>query len=134
MANFGEHTAEFESHNVKVIAASVDPLATVERLSLDLDLDLRLGYGLDKQEVSSATGAFYEAKGNFEAGRAGFLHATGFILDDDGKVRLALYSTGAVGRLTPQDCLGYIGTFKGVPLGELPRRRSYAADPSKRPS
>ncbi len=120
MANYGEHTAEFESRGVKVIAASVDPLPMAERLSSELDLGFRLGYGLDKEEISSATGAFYEAKGNFEAGRAGFLHATGFILDDDGKVRLALYSTGAMGRLTPKDCLGYIDAFKGVPLGELP--------------
>ena len=105
---------------MKVIAASVDPLPIAEGFSSELDLNYRLGYGLDKEEISSATGAFYEAKGNFEAGRAGFLHATGFILDDEGKVRLALYSTGAMGRLTPEDCLGYIDAFKGVPLGELP--------------
>ncbi|MBW1882175.1 MAG: redoxin domain-containing protein [Deltaproteobacteria bacterium] len=120
MANYAEQMAEFASRDVKVIAASVDPLGLAEQLSSKLDLDFRLGYGLDKEEIASATGAFYEAKGNFEAGRAGFLHATGFILDDEGKVRLALYSTGAIGRLTPQDCLGYIDAFKGVPLGELP--------------
>ncbi len=105
---------------MKVIAASVDPLPIAEGFISELDLKFRLGYGLDKEEISSATGAFYEAKGNFEAGRAGFLHATGFILDDEGKVRLALYSTGAMGRLTPEDCLAYIDAFKGVPLGELP--------------
>jgi peroxiredoxin len=120
LASYGEQTAEFESRGVKVIAASVDPLPMAQQLSSELDLDFSLGYGLDKAAVSSATGAFYEAKGNFEAGKTGFLHATGFILDADGKVRLALYSTGALGRLTPQDCLGYIDAFKGVPLGELP--------------
>jgi alkyl hydroperoxide reductase subunit AhpC len=120
LANYSEQMAAFESRDVKLIVASVDPLAKAEELSSKLDLDFRLGYGLDKQKIASATGAFYEAKGNFEAGRAGFLHATGFILDDDAKVRLALYSTGAMGRLTAQDCLGYIDAFKGVPLGELP--------------
>jgi hypothetical protein len=40
----------------------------------------------------------------------------------DRQTSVALYSTGALGRLTPQDCLGYIDAFKGVPLGELPSR------------
>jgi peroxiredoxin len=120
LASYGEHTAEFESRDVKLIAASVDPLPLVEELSSKLDLHFPLGYSLDKEQVASATGAFYEARGSSDVNRAGFLHATGFILDDDGKVRLALYSTGAMGRLTPQDCLGYIDAFKGVPLGELP--------------
>ena len=120
MASYGERAADFASRDIRVIAASVDPFGRVEELGSKLGLDFPLGYGLDKEEVASATGAFYEAQGNFEAGRAGFLHATGFILDDDGRVRLALYSTGAIGRLTPDDCIGYIDAFKGVPLGELP--------------
>ena len=124
MANYSEKASEFEARDVRVIAASVDPRPLVEELSAELDLKFALGYGLDKEAVASATGAFYEAKGNFEAGKAGFLHATGFILDDDARVRLALYSTGAMGRLTPEDCLGYIDAFKGVPLGEIPSYES----------
>jgi len=124
LANYRDKAAEFESRGVKLISASVDPADRAEQLSSELELDLRLGirlgYGLDREEIASATGAFYEAEGNFGAGKGGFLHATGFILDDDGKVRIAVYSTGAVGRLTPEDCLGYIDAFKGVPLGELP--------------
>jgi len=112
LANFSEQIAEFESRAVKLIAASVDPLPIAKELSSKLELNFPLGYGLDKEAVSSLTGAFYEAKGHFEAGKAGFLHATGFILDDAGKVRLALYSTGPMGRLTPQDCLGYIDALK----------------------
>ena len=124
MADYGDKAAEFESRGVKLISASVDTADRAEQLSSELALDFPLGYGLDREEIASATGAFYEAEGNFEAGKGGFLHATGFILDDDGKVRVAVYSTGAVGRLTPKDCLGYIDAFKGVPLGELPSSSS----------
>jgi len=120
LASYNDRLADFESRDVDLIIASVDPLPIVERLASELGLGFPLGYGLNKEEVSAATGAFYEAKGIFEAGKAGFLHATGFILDNDGMIRLALYSTGAMGRLTPDDCLGYIDAFQGVPLGELP--------------
>jgi alkyl hydroperoxide reductase subunit AhpC len=59
-------------------------------------------YGIDGREFSARTGAFFdEAKG--------FLHATGFILDPDGRVREAVYSTGPIGRFTAGDALTLIG-------------------------
>ncbi len=60
-----------------------------------------MGFGLDAVNISRATGAFYDAEG-------GFLHAAGFIVSPDGKIALAVYSSGPLGRLTSQDSLGWI--------------------------
>ena len=46
--------------------------------------------------VSAATGAFVDP------GR-GFLQSTGFVLDPAGKVVVSVYSSGAIGRLVPDD-------------------------------
>ena len=120
MANFKEHTAAFEARKVKVIAASVETRDVAEQLGSDLGLDFPIGYGLNEREVASATGAFYDAEGF--SGQGGSLHATGFILDEEGHVRTSLYSNGALGRLLPDQCISYIDTFKGLPVGAVPTK------------
>ncbi len=94
---------EFSKKNIQIIAASADPwekaLQTVERYRLTF----RIGYGLNPQEISSLTGAFYNARENY-------LHATGFIIGQDGKVENAVYSSRSIGRLVAQDCIEFIGS------------------------
>ncbi len=103
MLDFQKHIKEFEKKNIQVVAASADPwekaLQTVERYRLTF----RIGYGLNPPEISSLTGAFYNAKENY-------LHATGFIVGPDGKIESAVYSSRSVGRLVAQDCLEFIGS------------------------
>jgi len=36
------------------------------------------------------------------------------------KLRISLYSNGAIGRLQADQCLAYINAFKGLAVGELP--------------
>ena len=117
MANFKQYTAEFRAVDAKLIVASVEPRDVAEQLRSELGLDFPIGYGLNERAVASATGAFYEAEG---FGQGPFLHATGFILDDDGRVRISAYSNGALGRLLPDQCLSYIDSFTGVPVGGVP--------------
>jgi hypothetical protein len=62
----------------------------------ELGLKFPVAYGLDAQAVSGTTGAFFEPEKKF-------LHATGFLLKPDGKIQVAAYSTGPLGRLTPPD-------------------------------
>ena len=60
-----------------------------------------VAYGLQAREFAAQTGAFFNAAKNY-------LHATGFLLDPSGTVLSAVYSTGAIGRLTASDALGTI--------------------------
>lgn len=102
MLDFQRSIKDFEKRDIQVIAASSDPwekaLETVERYRLTF----KVGYGLNAPAVSELTGAFYDE-------RDGYLHATGFLIDPEGKVVNAVYSSRSVGRLVAKDCLEYIG-------------------------
>ena len=92
---------------VRVVAASVDPLAEAEKTVADQGLDFPVGYGLDAEEIAARYGAFYEPEKKF-------LHATGFLIRPDGSVGNAVYSTGSIGRLTAADALRLIDYFRSV--------------------
>lgn len=64
-------------------------------------VEFPVGYNLDPVGISRTTGAFYDSEG-------GFLHAAGFIVSPDGRTAMAVYSTGPLGRLTPEDSLAWI--------------------------
>ena len=84
-----------------MIAASVDSLEEARQTRERYSLSFPIGYGLVAREISEKTGAFFE-------GQKGFLHSTNFIVDPEGKVANAVYSSGSIGRLVPDDCLGFI--------------------------
>lgn len=63
-----------------------------------LGLTFPVGFGLSYLDVAEKTGAFYEV-------RRAIVHATGFLLNRDGTVAHAVYSTGPIGRFTTDDCL-----------------------------
>ena len=87
--------------DVRLLAASADSIEEATKLVKDNQLAFPVAYGLDAEEVSSVTGAFYDEDKKF-------VHATGFLFNREGTVIVASYSTGAIGRLTPQDCLTLI--------------------------
>ena len=90
---------------ISVIAASVDPLEEARQTRERYSLTFRIGYGLDVREIAEKTGAFFE-------GEKGCLHSTDFVIDPEGKGANAVYSSGAIGRLVPEDCLGLIRYHK----------------------
>jgi len=94
---------DFEKKNIQVIAASADPWEKAIQTAEVYKLTFTIGFGLDPAEVSSLTGAFYNARENH-------LHATGFIIGPDGKVEDAVYSSRSIGRLVAKDCLEFIGS------------------------
>ncbi len=101
MLAFQRKLAEFDALGVRVVAASVDPREAAGRTVERYGLTFPVGFGLDAREVAGMTGAFFEEKD-------GYLHATGFIVNPEGKVMNAVYSSSAIGRLVPEDCLGLI--------------------------
>jgi peroxiredoxin len=85
----------------KVVALSVDDEPTTAALVDKHHLNFPVGHSADAAAVSAATGAFVDPKG-------GFLQSTGFVLDPAGRVVVSAYSSGAIGRLVPEDVIGLI--------------------------
>ena len=102
MADFQENLRRFTEQGVRIVAASAETPdeanATVERLNLSYPV----GYGLDPEEFASRTGAFYADETTDDSS---YLHATGFLLKPTGVVDIAVYSSGAIGRLAAADSL-----------------------------
>ena len=63
------------------------------------------GYGADAGAIAAATGAYISADSRY-------VQSTGFLLDPDGRVEIAVYSSGAIGRLVPDDVAGYVRYLK----------------------
>ena len=98
MADFQEHLGEFEKRDTRVVAASVETLEEARQTVAAHGLTYPVGYGLDTRAFADRFGAYFHPKETY-------LHATGFFLKPDGKVEMAVYSSGAIGRLTASDCL-----------------------------
>jgi peroxiredoxin len=85
----------------KVVALSVDDEATTAELVAKHGLTFPVGHSANAQAISAATGAFVDPE-------RGFLQSTGFVLNPDGQVVVSVYSSGAIGRLVPEDVVGLI--------------------------
>jgi peroxiredoxin len=84
-----------------VVALSVDDEATTAGLTAKHGLEFRVGHSADAHAIAEETGAFLNAEPTY-------LQSTGFVLDPAGKVVVSVYSTGAIGRLLPEDVVGLI--------------------------
>lgn len=96
MADYQTWLPEFKSLKVTLIAASVDTIEEACKTVGKQKLTYPVAYGLDYADVSRRTGAFIEHERKI-------LHATGFVLKPDLTIQVAAYSTGPIGRLTPND-------------------------------
>jgi peroxiredoxin len=98
---FQRASDSFADVDAKVVALSVDDEATTAELIAKHDLTFPVGHSADAKAISAATGAFVDPE-------RGFLQSTGFILDPVGKVVISVYSSGAIGRLVPDDVVGML--------------------------
>src|SRR5271168_1033943 len=85
----------------KVVALSVDDQATTAELIDKHGLTFPVGHSADARAVAEVTGAFVNDEPTF-------LQSTGFVLDPNGRVVVSVYSSGAIGRLVPEDVVGMI--------------------------
>ena len=85
----------------QVVALSVDDEATTAELIAKAGLEFGVGYAADARALAEATGAFVSDDPLF-------LQSTGFVLTPAGQVAVGVYSTGAIGRLVPDDVIGLI--------------------------
>lgn len=111
MADFQTWLPDLKQLGIVVIAASVDTPDEARKTMNTHKLAYTVGHSLDYQDVSRRTGAFIEHERKI-------LHATGFLLKPDLRVQMAAYSTGAIGRLTPNDVssLARLVMAKDAPL------------------
>jgi peroxiredoxin len=90
---------------IRVVALSVDDEETTRQLAAKLELGFALGHSADARAVAELTGAFVNPD-------PVFLQSTGFVLDPAGKIVVSVYSSGAIGRLVPEDVIGLVRYVK----------------------
>lgn len=94
----GEKLSEAE---LKLLALSVDDEATTRQLIAEHGLEFPVGHSADAQAIAESTGAFLNPEPQY-------IQSTGFILNPDGQVIVSVYSSGAIGRLVPDDAVGMV--------------------------
>jgi peroxiredoxin len=86
---------------IKVAALSVDDEPTTAELIAKHGLAFPVGHSADATAIADLTGAFVNPD-------PVFLQSTGFVLDPAGNVMVSVYSSGAIGRLVPEDVVGLV--------------------------
>jgi peroxiredoxin len=98
---FQRASATLAGAGVRVVALSADDEATTAGLIAKHGLTFPVGFGADARAVADLTGAFVNQD-------PVYLQSTGFVLDPAGKVVVSVYSSGAIGRLVPDDVAGLV--------------------------
>jgi peroxiredoxin len=94
----GESLAQAD---IKVAALWVDDEETTAEFTAKNGLTFPLGHSADACATAALTGAFVNDDPLY-------LQSTGFVLDREGKVIVSVYSSGAIGRLVPEDVIGLV--------------------------
>lgn len=101
MADFQEKLPDLEEAGIRVFALSAQDREAAGKMVEEHGLEFPVGYGLDPEDIAERFGAWIDRE-------RGFVHATGFLLDPDGEVATAVYSSGAIGRLGPEEVVGAV--------------------------
>ena len=101
LAAFSRANDTFDELGIKVVALSVDDEATSAALVAKRQLGFPVGHSADADKIAAATGAYVNDDPHH-------LQSTGFVLAPDGSVITAVYSSGAIGRLVPDDVAGLV--------------------------
>jgi len=86
---------------IKVAALSVDDEPATAELIAKHGLTFPVGHGADARAIAGLTGAFVNPD-------PVYLQSTGFVLGPAGRVVVSVYSSGAIGRLVPEDVIGMV--------------------------
>ena len=100
LAAFSRAHGTLDELGVKVAALSVDDEDTSAALAARHGLRFPVGHSADADQVAAATGAYVNDDPRY-------LQPAGFVLAPDGTVRVAVYSSDAIGRLAAADVAGY---------------------------
>jgi peroxiredoxin len=101
LAAFQRSADTLAQTGVRVAALSVDDEPTTARLIARHGLTFPVGHSADARAIADLTGAFVNPD-------PVYLQSTGFVLDPVGYVVVSVYSSGAIGRLVPEDVIGLV--------------------------
>ena len=102
---FQRASQQLADAGIRVAALAVDDEATTAELAARNSLAFPVGYGADAPAIAALTGAFVNPD-------PVYLQSTGFVLDPTGKIVVSVYSSGAIGRLVPEDVIGLVRYLK----------------------
>ncbi len=105
LSAFARAKEKLDELGMRVIAFSVDNKADAAMLVEKHRLNFPVGYGVNADKIAAATGAYVNDSPRY-------LQSTGFVLDPNGKVITAVYSSGAIGRLVAEDVIGFVRYVK----------------------
>lgn len=105
LSQFSRAMEKFAAADINVVAASVDDEPTGATLVNKHKLAFPVGYGLDADDVAAKIGAYVNLEPRY-------LQSTGFVLDPEGRIVTAVYSSGAIGRLLPDDVYGLVSYLR----------------------
>jgi peroxiredoxin len=105
LAAFSRASETLAELNAKVVALSVDDESTTAALVEKHKLKFPVAHSADVDKVSEATGAYVSADRSY-------LQSSGFVLNPDGEVITAVYSSEAIGRLVADDVVGFLRYIK----------------------
>ena len=90
---------------IRVAALWVDGEKTTAEFTAKHGLTFPLGHSADARAAAALTGAFVHDD-------PPYLQSAGFLLDPRGTVIVSVYSSGAIGRLLPEDVIGLVGYLR----------------------
>jgi peroxiredoxin len=105
LAGFQRASARLAEAGVKVVSLSVDDEATTKGTIEKFKLTFPVGHSADADQVAALTGAYINDSPRY-------LQSTGFLLDPEGRVLNAVYSSGPIGRLVAEDVIGMVAYLK----------------------
>ena len=103
LSAFSRASASFAEAGIAVVAISVDDEATSAGTVAKHGITFPVGHSADPHAVSELVGTYLGDHGD-----GTYLQSTGVVLRPDGTVAVAVYSSDAIGRLTPPDVLGFV--------------------------
>lgn len=105
MADFAAHQDTFRERDIGLVAISGDDREDAERMIEETEIRFPVVYGVDVPADARRLGAYYHPEKSY-------FHATAAIVER-GEVETVVYSSGAVGRLTAEEALAWIGHKRG---------------------
>lgn len=101
LSAFSRAKESLDAADINVVALSVDDEDTSAALVAKLRLNFPVAHSADADKVAEALGSYRNEDPRY-------LQSTGFVLAPDGSIVTAVYSSGAIGRLVPDDVVGLV--------------------------
>ncbi len=102
MGDFNRSWDIYQEAGIRVFGLTVDSPEETRRMVRELALEFPVLSELDASEIAEKTGVYISHQDPV------FFQASGYVLRPDGTVSVAVYSTGAIGRLEAGKTLAHI--------------------------